>query len=146
MRMSTAVRLLALLVASHCTPKLYAHTPPVDAKYREAAAETRYVNAVVRRAGLDSVFHGSRDGGAERLVASLQRPGVQEARIVAILVAYLAADEDASTLIVDDRHQFVLRQGDLVAAWSEGIEEQVDTFSGIETSECQQHGTFEIRT
>lgn len=43
---------------------------------------------------------------------------------VPILVAYLAADPESSTLIVDDKHEFVLREGDLVAAWTEGVEEQ----------------------
>lgn len=43
---------------------------------------------------------------------------------VPILIAYLAGDPDSSTLIVDDTHQFVLRQGDLVAAWTEGVEQQ----------------------
>jgi hypothetical protein len=37
MGMSHPVRLLALLVASHFTPTLYAHIPPVDVKYRAAA-------------------------------------------------------------------------------------------------------------
>lgn len=43
---------------------------------------------------------------------------------VPILFAYLAADSVSTTLIVDDRHQFVLREGDLVAAWTEGEAEQ----------------------
>lgn len=43
---------------------------------------------------------------------------------VPILFAYLAADTVSSTLIVDDVHQFVVREGDLVAAWTEGVDEQ----------------------
>jgi len=44
---------------------------------------------------------------------------------VPLLIAYLAAEPTVTTLVVDDTHKFVLRDGDLVAVWTEGVEEQV---------------------
>ncbi len=41
---------------------------------------------------------------------------------VPILIAHLAAEPSVATLVIDDTHMFVVRDGDLVAAWTEGVD------------------------
>ncbi len=84
---------LALLAAALCallTSGLYV----AKVLQREAAAESAFVNAAVRRSGLASVFQGRREDGAQaRLLAALHRPAVRAARVISITGEVVAGDD-----------------------------------------------------